>query len=177
MTALRVSLAAVSSIVFLALIGFLTSRAEAIGLGVSLHWNNELESVVTPGAPWLQYAAIAALSVAIIALWWPTEPDRSLTWLPLICVAGVLIGFIAWFFFTTNFPYSGAVRSVGVAQDLHSADAAAAMDSPLIAWLRAGALSPAAQVTAVMSLLVAWKSGINDGAKTKHAASEVEIQN
>jgi len=125
-------------------VGFLEIRAEAVEAGAVIDWKTLVEGVDDPGMPWLQRLAVVLICMLALypALRWLRD-DRRRSPAPVLSSAGVYVAFIAYFVFTTDPPYSAITTSIE------------APESPVLSWFRAGALSPAVQVLAGATLLIA----------------------
>lgn len=153
----RIALAVVGAVLLTALIGFLSLRAEAVELGVALTWDNQPDAVGTAQSPWLQRVAIAAIvGLALYALWSVHSVGKH-AWLPAVAAAFTLAVLAGWFLATTAYPYAGAVQSAFADTDTSSGGSASITETPIVAWLRTGALSPAIHVSAAACAVIAWK--------------------
>ncbi|TYL51509.1 hypothetical protein FXB39_09835 [Nocardioides sp. BGMRC 2183] len=125
-------------------VGFLDVRAEAVETGAVVGWDTEIQSLTDPAAPVLQrlMIAVACSLVAFAYAFW-LKASAVLAGISALTTAVTLCALSGWFYATTDFPYSAIATAVE------------SPESPLVSWLRAGALSPAIQVLAGVLLALA----------------------
>src|SRR5699024_7193787 len=138
----------VGALLLTALVGFLSMRADAVQLGVSLTWDNQPDTIGTASSPWLQRAAIAAIAGLALYLLWSGHTMGRHGWIPPAAAALTLIIVAGWFLATTPYPYAGAVQSSFADPESPYGGSATITEAPILAWMRSGALSAAIHVTA-----------------------------
>lgn len=158
--AVRITSAVFGALIYVLGVGFLTIRAKGVEKGVRVDWLNNPVQIGSAGSPWLQYAAVAVLTLVAFIFLWPRagQARHTPSWAPAAAVALILIVVSGWFLATTPQPYPGPIEAALIAANPAQSPIQVPDDSVVMAWARTGGLSPAAHSLAAVSLVIAFRT-------------------
>lgn len=158
--AVRIIGAVLGALIYVLGVGFLTIRAKGVEKGVRVDWLNTPVQIGSAGSPWLQYAAVAVLTLVALVFLWPRADQvrHNSSWAPAATVALILIFVSGWFLATTQQPYPGPIEAALITANPAQSPIQVPDDSAVMAWARTGGLSPATHTFAAAALVIAFRT-------------------